>query len=154
MIMKRIKKSLLFAGILALFLMLTFALVSAGRALPTPVLDDEILTAKALTEARAAGLIDASKAKKVIRMDLVEWNALVGIDLGADAAKFGLTPDIPVFILAIKGDIEWRGVGLPRPGQDSPERYDNITVVLDARSGDLIWIGSYYPDQPMPVPIP
>jgi hypothetical protein len=152
--MKRRNRSLLFAGILVLFLMLTFALVSAGRALPTPVLDDEILTAKALTEARAAGLIDAPKAQKAIRMDLAEWNALIGIDLGADAAKFGLTSDIPVFILAIKGDVEWRGVSLPRPGQDSPERYDNITVVLDARTGDLIWMGSYYPDQPMPVSVP
>lgn len=152
--MKRKNKSLLVAGILALFLMLTFAFISAGRASPTPVLDDETLTAKALTEARAAGLIDTPKAQKAIRMDLAEWNALVGIDLGADAAKFGLTPDIPVFILAIKGDVEWRGLGLPKPGQDSPERYDNITVVLDARTGSLIWIGSYYLDQPMPVPVP
>ncbi len=151
--MKHRNRSLL-AVILVLSLMLTFALVLSGRAVSTPVLDDETLTAKALVEARAAGLMDVPKAQKAIRMSLAEWNTLVGIDLGTDAAKFGLTSDIPVFVLAIRGEVEWRGVGLPRPGQDSPERYDNITVVLDARTGDLIWIGSYYPDQPMPVPVP
>lgn len=144
----------LLAVILVLSLILIFALVLSGRAASTPVLDDETLTAKALGEARAAGLIDVPKAQKAIRMSLAEWNTLVGIDLGTDAAKFGLTPDLPVFVLAIRGEVEWRGVGLPRPGQNSPEHYDNITVVLDARTGDLIWIGSYYPDQPMPVPVP
>ncbi len=152
--MKLRNKSLLFAGILTLLLILTFVLASSGRALPTPILDNEILTAKALTEARAAGLIDMPRAQKGIRMDLAEWNALIGLDLGADAANFGLTSDIPVFILAIKGDVEWQGVGLPKPGQASPEHYDNITVVLNARTGDLIWVGAYYPDHPMPIPVP
>lgn len=140
--------------ILALSLTLIFALVSTGRAVVAPVLDDESLTTKALAEARMAGLIGAPKAQQAIRMSLAEWNMLAGIDPGMDAAKFGLSPDIPVFVLAIKGDVEWQGVDLPRPGQELPERYDNITVVLDARTGDLIWIGSYYPDQPMPVSIP
>ena len=152
--MKHRNKHLLFAGAALLFLMLMFALVTPGKAVPAPVLDDETLTTKALAEARVAGLISAPKAQKAVRMSLAEWNALVGIDLGTEAAKFGLTPEIPVFVLAIKGDVEWQGAGLPKPGQEVPEHYDNITVVLNARTGDLIWIGSYYPDHPMPVPVP
>lgn len=79
-------------------------------------------------------------------MSLAEWNARVDIDLETEAVRFGLTPDIPVFVLAIKGDVEWQGTGLPKPGQDRSERYGNITVVLDARAGNVIWIGSSYSD--------
>lgn len=149
------KKSFLFVAILGLFLTLAFALVpaSAGRASPTPVLDDKTLIEKALAEAEMAGLISKPYAQKFLRMNLDEWNTLVSIGLGSDAEQFGLTPDIPVFILAIRGNVEWRGPGLPRPGQELPEYYDNITVVLDARTGDLIWTGSYNPNQPMPISI-
>lgn len=152
--MKQSNNNLLFAGIVLTFLVLIFAFVSTGKAVPASTLDDEILTTKAIAEARAAGLISAPETLKAIRMSLAEWNARVGIDLGTEAARFGLTPDIPVFVLAIRGDVEWRGTGLPKPGQELPERYSNITVVLDARTGNVIWIGSYYSDQPMPVPVP
>jgi hypothetical protein len=152
--MKRKNKSFLFAGILALLILLAFVYASYGRAVSSPILDNETLTAKALTEAYSAGLVDIPKAQKAVQMDLAEWNALVGIDLGADAAYFGLTSDLPVFILAMKGNVEWRGVDLPKPGQVSPEHYDNITVVLNARTGELIWVGAYYPDHPMPITLP
>jgi hypothetical protein len=117
-------------------------------------IDDATLTAQAITEARAAGLTGEPRAQTAVRMSLAEWNALIDAELGKDAAAFGLVPDIPVFVLGIRGDVEWRAVGLPKPGQDSPERYDNITIVLDARTGNLLWQGSYYPGYPLPVSVP
>ncbi len=148
------KKKFLFIGVLALCLILIFAFVTIGSATPTTTLDDETLAEKALTEAQMIGLIGTPKAQKTARMSLSEWNMLIDADLGMDADKFGLTPDIPVFVLAIRGNVEWRAPGLPQPGQELIERYDNITVVLDARTGDLIWVGAYYPDHPMPVVVP
>jgi len=143
-----------FLGSLALFLIVFLVIISAARASPTSVLDDKTLTARAITEAQVAGLMGEPKAQKAVRISLAEWNALIDAELGKDAAEFGLTPDIPVFVLAIRGDVEWVLGFLPKPGQDSPERYDNITVVLDARTGDPMWLGSYRPGYPMPVSVP
>lgn len=149
-------KNFLILGSLALLLIVSLAVISAVMASPTPPLDDETLMAKALDEARFAGLIGEPRALKAVRMSLAEWNALVDIELGPDAPTIGLVSDMPVFVLAIRGEVEWRapgGLGL-KPGQDSPERYDNITIVLDARTGNLLWLGSYRLGYPMPVSVP
>lgn len=149
-----LKKNLLVLGSLTLVLIVSLAIISAVTATSPPALDDATLTAKAITEARAGGLMGEPRAQRAVRMSLAEWNALIDAELGRDAAAFGLVPDIPVFVLGIRGDVEWRGVGLPKPGQDSPETYDNITIVLDARTGELLWQGSYYPGYPLPVSVP
>lgn len=149
-----LRKNFLILGSLALLLIVSLVIISAVMASPPPVLDDATLTAKAITEARAAGLMGEPRALRAVRMSLAEWNALIDAELGKDAAAFGLVPDIPVFVLAIRGDVEWRAVGLPKPGQDSPERYDNIIIVLDARTGNLLWQGCYYPGYPLPVSVP
>ena len=150
-----LRKNFLILGSLALLLFVSLVIISAVMASPPPPLDDEILMAKALNEARLAGLIGEPRALKAVRMSLAEWNALIDAELGKDAAAIGLVPDMPVFVLAIRGDVEWRALGyLPQPGQDSPERFDNITVVLNARTGDLLWLGSYRPGYPSPVSVP
>lgn len=148
-----LKKNPPVLGRLALVLVVSLALISAVMASSIPVLDDATLAAKAITEARAAGLMGKPWAQRRVRMSLAEWYALIDAELGRDAAAFGLVADMPVFVLGIRGDVEWSAPGLPRPGQDSPERYDNITIVLDARTGNLLWQGSYYPGYPLPVSV-
>lgn len=149
-----LRENFFLLGGLVLFLIVSLAIISAAMASPPPVLDDATLTAKAIIEARAAGLMGEPRAQRAVRMNMAEWNALIDAELGKEAAAFGLVPDIPVFVLALRGDVEWRGVGLPKPGQDSPERFDNIIVVLDARTGDLVWLGSYRTGYPAPVSVP
>lgn len=148
------KQKYLIISLLVLSIIFISTLVILGNAESSDKLDENILAEKALIEAQMNGLMGMQINQETARMNLSDWNKLVNAELGMDADKFGLTPDTPVFVLAIKGNVEWRGVGLPQPGQEIAENYDNITVVLNARTGDLIWVGAYYPDYPMPIPIP
>ena len=148
------KQKYLFVSLLVLCFIFISALVILRNAESSATLDENILAEKALLEAQMNGLMGTPKNQETVRMNLSDWNKLINAELGMDADKFGLTPDMPVFVLAIKGNVEWRGVDLPQPGQEIAENYDNITVVLNARTGDLIWVGAYYPDYPMPVPVP
>lgn len=88
-------------------------------------------------------------------MTLAEWLKLNDAELGKDATYFGLTPDMPIFILAIRGNVESQlAGGNLRPGQNEPEKYNNITIVLDARTGDVLWIATIRDGFPMPVSVP
>jgi len=148
------KQKYLFVSLLVLSSIFISALVILGNAESSATLDENILAEKALLEAQMNGLMSMPINQETAKMNLSDWNKHVNAELGMDADKFGLTPDTPVFVLAIKGNVEWRGGGLPQPGQEIAENYDNITVVLNARTGDIIWVGAYYPDYPMPVPVP
>lgn len=141
---------------IVLLLGLLFALMQITRvgASTPPKLDTDVLTEMAIAEAQEAGLQEAPAVQRAVQMSLGEWNSRINAELGKDAAQFGLTPDMPVFVLAIRGEVVWRAPGLSRPGQNTPERYNNITIVLDARTGDLIWRGSYRSGFQMPISVP
>jgi hypothetical protein len=161
-IINRIKPSLtqkIFSAeggvILLLVCLLVLIRMAAAAASPPSPLDRETLTVKAIAQAQTAGLQGTPTAQRDVQMSLSEWASLIDAELGQDAAQFGLTPEVPVFVLAMRGNVEWRlPAGPPRPDQRSPEHYDNIIVVLNARTGDLMWVGSYRPGFPMPVPVP
>src|SRR5436190_2963456 len=101
-----------------LILLGIFALTHlAAKASPPAPLDETVLTAKALTIAQRYGLQGNPTAQKVVRMTLGEWDALVGVEEGAGAVQVGLTTDLPVFVLAIRGNITWHSVGMVPPNQ-------------------------------------
>lgn len=153
--LNQIQKILLLIGLIVLLAFSFFALMQrAVNASSIPPLDQGTLETKAIAEAQTAGLQGTPTAKKAVQMTLAEWLTLNDAELGKDAAQFGLTPDMPVFVLAIQGNVESRMAGLPRPGQTGPEHYDNITVVLNARTGELVWIGTTRAGFSMPVPVP
>ncbi len=127
-------------------------LLNASSSLPA--FDEATLTTKAIEVANEAGLIGTPKKTRAEQMDLGDWLTLIEVDLGLDAAKFGLTSDMPVFILAIRGEVEWNGHFLQPPGEDVTPKYDNITVVLDASTGEPLWVASKEPGYPMPVSVP
>lgn len=127
-------------------------LLNASSSLP--VLDEAILTTKAMEVANETGLIGAPKNTRTEQLDLGEWLSLIDADLGLDAAKFGLTSDMPVFILAIRGEVAWNGHFLQPPGKDVTPKYDNITIVLDASTGEPLWVASKEPGYPMPISVP
>lgn len=139
----------------SLFL-LAYLLISIQHtvtASPTPLLTQEVLEGKALDLAKLYGLQGIPDAQKVVLMTLGEWYALNDAEFGKDASQIGLTSDIPVFVLAIRGNVEWHGLGLSNPNQAGLEHYDNITVVLNALTGEPVWVGSKYTGFPMPVPV-
>jgi hypothetical protein len=129
---------------------------------PTPeapgTLDDATLTATALAIAQTYGLQGSATATTDVRMSLAEWNTLIDAELGEDAAQFGLTPDMPVFVLALRGKVVWQGFDEYHSSNDagSNERTqcDNMTIVLNAKTGDLFMVQCDPPGRSMPVPVP
>ena len=141
-------------GGLFLLVYLLISILPAVKASSPPVLAQEVLEGEALDLAKQYGLQGTPEAQKVVWMTLGEWFALNDAELGKDASQIGLTSDIPVFVFALRGNVTWHGFGLPDPNQTEPELYDNITVVLNVRTGEPVWVGSTNPGSPMPIPVP
>jgi len=140
--------------LISLVLVLAFWLSSQNTAKASSLLDDKTLESHAMAAAQYYGMQGTPSAKQAVMMTYAQWLALNDAELGKDAAQFGLTPDLPVYVFAIRGSVEWQGLGMPQPGQTAPEHYDNITVVINARNGDLLWVGANRVGFPMPVPVP
>jgi hypothetical protein len=146
----------------ALLIGLTLVVLASILALTLPqqttassnLLDNVTLNAKAIAHAQEkGGLRGVPRSQRSAVMRLAEWTKLTGGELGKDAPQFGLSVDTQVYVLAIRGDVEWRGVGIVQPGQTQPERYDNITVVLDASTGELLSMEATRPGFSMPLPV-
>ena len=144
--------------LVCLTVVVAFSLLSQKQnradAAALPLLDEKTLEEKAITQAQFAGLQGVPIAKRSVQITLAEWLKLVDADLGKDAAQFGLTPDTPVYVLAMQGNVVSQLAGLPRPQQTTPELYNNITIVLDARTGDLMWTVTTREGFSMPVSVP
>src|SRR5262245_27224953 len=107
--------------LISVVFVLAFWLSSQSIARASAVLDEKTLESYAMKTAQFYGMQGAPSAKKAVMMTYGEWLALNGADLGTGAAQFGLTPDMPVYVLAIRGSIDWRGLGELKPGQTAPE---------------------------------
>lgn len=138
----------------ALFILIVLA-VSAGwwqfsaSASQPPTMTDAALHEKALALAHKLGLNGKPLAEKMTRMTLAESEKPLGGELGKDAAQFGLTPDMPVFIYSVRGVIEPTGV-VEYPSDQAPPKYDRILLVLNARDGRLITRGYIYTGTSLP----
>lgn len=79
---------------------------------------------------------------------LAEWFDIIDFQPGSDAAKVGLDPNQPVWIVTIKGDVDWVGPG-KRGG--SADQFDNISVALRLNSLEHMGTFSVGVDQPLPL---
>lgn len=149
--------SLILAGI-GIGIALGFLVWMQGILIPSAssalTLDDQTLEAKALDWARIHGLQGTPVAKRSVRMTLGQWLTTNGGQLAAGATQFELSPDVPVYVLALRAQVEWRGPGSLSQGQISQEHFDNITIVLDARNGNLLSAGTARSSTAMPIPVP
>ncbi|OIN97678.1 MAG: hypothetical protein AUJ21_00275 [Anaerolineae bacterium CG1_02_58_13] len=131
------------------------AVEQSAKASPMQQLDDKTLEEKAIAAAQMAGLQGAPTATRHVRITLAEWLTLNDAELGKDAAKFGLTPDTPVFVLAMRGNVKSLLVGeSPPQNKGMQEQYNNITIVLNAITGDVMWTVTTRDGFSMPVPVP
>jgi len=118
-------------------------------------LDDQTLETKALEWARTHGLQSSPLAKRSVRMTLGQWVTLNGGQLLPGATQlFGIDQSTPVFALAIRGNVMWRGLGGGMSGRKDPERFDNIIIVLDARNGQLVAATAARTLSEMPIQVP
>jgi hypothetical protein len=120
---------------------------SLALAVPTPeTLDDQRLVIQALQLAHENGLEGEPAAQRVVRMTLGEWGALSHSGVGP------YSPDLPIFIMALRGDVVWKG--LHGPETKMGRSVDNMTIVLDARNATLIEIGYKNLSSQMTIQVP
>lgn len=115
-------------------------------------LGDQTLEATALKWAKIHGLQGNPIAKRIAHMTLGQWMALQGVELTQGAMQFGMNPDMPVFVLAIRGNVVAQQS--PLPGQSAPEQYDNIIVAIGASKGELITVRTARDPSTMPIQVP
>ena len=101
-------------------------------------LAQEELTNKAINQAQFFGLQGGPSAQKAVQMRYVEWLELSDAELGVDAEQFGLIPDMPVLVLAMRGDVARQMPLRPNPEKIPGDRFDNITIVLKVETGELL----------------
>ena len=104
------------------------------------LLTPEEAKAEGLAQARTAGLVGEPTSTFATLTNLQEYTETsthgTGM-LGADAASVGWHPDRKVWVIAFRGKVK-----LTLPGS-SGETYDNITLALDAHTGELIGTDAY-----------
>lgn len=108
---------------------------------------EDVAVEKAKAEARFAGLQGEPTSYVAARMTLVE-SLEPTEQLGKDAAAFGLDPNMPVWVVLFRGNIL---LSLPGGGG---RPFDNLTVVLDARTGKVVGWRAYPAGQLVRVPVP
>ena len=115
--------------------------------LQTDLLTPEEAKAEGLAQARFAGLIGepTSVFAELTTLEQYVFTSTKGTgQLGSDAASVGWHPDRKVWVVAFRGKVK-----LAMPGS-SGETYDNITLALDARTGELIGTDAYPAGETIP----
>jgi hypothetical protein len=109
-----------------------------------PAFSESEAISRAIEEARFGGL-DGEPTE--VRAELMTWGDygnLSGFTPGRDAVKVGLAPDMPVWVVAMNGRVVWSLPG--RPGGGPSEISDSITVVLNAKTGEIKAYSRFGPD--------
>lgn len=86
---------------------------------------------------------------KVNRTTLAEWFRIVGFVPGPDAASVGLDSGKPIWIVAMKGPVQWSGAGR-QPGGIG-DAFDNISVAISADNLEHIGSHAAGPGEPLPL---
>ena len=116
---------------------------SASIETPTPFAGPEFLTEVeslelALTAARDSGLVSTDISHISRRLLFGEYEQAIG---EADRAERGLletSPDTEIWAVAFAGDVELE------LGSGELVKYDNLTVVLDALTGNIFRVEAFY----------
>jgi len=104
---------------------------------------------RAIEIARHYGLTQNRPDKFAVKQTtLAEWFSIIDFEPGADASKLGLDPNRPIWIVSMKGSIDWVGPG--RRGGPG-DKFDNISVALSLDSSEHLGTFSAAPDQPLPL---
>ena len=103
--------------------------------------------AKGLAEAKLAGLVGDPTSEFTMLTTLEDYIATSSHEsgqLGSDASAVGLHGDKEVWVVAFQGT-----VNMTLPGSGG-KTYDNITLALDAETGEIIGVNAYVEGQTLP----
>jgi len=146
------KNKLLFSiGLLTLvgIALLSIGLWQSRNAQAEPDRDSAAAVQRAIEIAHARGL-EVERPDGIVskRTTLQEWFALNHFTPDPNAAPFGLDPKRSVWIVAMKGQVNWSGPG--RRG-GAGDQFDNITVLLDTQTLAHLGTLSVAPNEPLPL---
>ena len=139
------KRSVVFGGLSVLVVIgivasLFFAFAANPDQDPTGVLTADEARARGLEEARFAGLIGEPTDVVSELTNLEDYTRISTLgtgQLGSDASSVGWYANRQIWVIAFHGDVRMR---LPGTGG---ETYDNITIAIDAETGELIGTDAY-----------
>jgi hypothetical protein len=120
----------------------------------TPIADEKLhqeVIAKAIEEAKSYGMDTDTPSKIEIKeTTLAEWFQIMQFEPGPDAAKFGIDPSKPIWIVAMLATGTNSGPGSTAPGE-KPSRFDNIAFAISKE--DLKVIGGRVMGEDEPLPL-
>lgn len=125
---------------------LIIARSTATNAAAQPLSEGQAI-AKALEVAHQAGLQGQPKAIIARQMTLVTFAHLIESDIPPSAAKVGLSPATPVWVVGIRGTLQST---LPGGGGT----FNNIFIALNAQTGETIITATRNPGASLPLPLP
>ena len=146
--MKRVRLILIAAGVLCVLLVVTVS-YTAQNAQGSANVKESTAVERAIEIAHGRGLQAGPPAKFLITQStLAEWYTIIDFVPGADAAKLGLDPNRPIWIVAMTGNIQWSGPG--RQGGEG-DHFDNISIALSVDTLEHIGTVSVAADKPLPL---
>ena len=139
------KRSAVFGGLSVLVVMgiiasLVFTFAANPNQEPPGVLSADEAEVRGLELARFAGLV-GDPTNVVSKLTNLEDYTMVSTggtgQLGADAGSVGWYADRQIWVIAFRGDVR---MTLPGAGGGT---FDNITIAIDAETGELIGTDAY-----------
>ncbi|MBM3956524.1 MAG: hypothetical protein FJ313_00550 [Gemmatimonadetes bacterium] len=148
------------AGIGAVAAIVAVAVIAAGggppaaRALPTPTPGPAYLTEVealplAVVALRENGFVGDSFPHIARRVPFRDYAAAIGQAFQAEEGHLELEPQREVWVFAFSGDLL-----LDLPDGQLPVHFDNLTVVMDALTGDVVRAEAFYGDFESPLRAP
>lgn len=138
----------LWIGITLSFVIAIVAIL-IGHAQAQPQTQQDIVLERAIEYAQSHGLQKRPAEFAMKQTTLSEWFSLVGFQPGDDPIKVGLDPDRAIWIVVMKGDVEWSAPGRQTGGPG--DKFDNISIALSADTLEHIGAFSAGPDDALPL---
>jgi len=134
---------------IGIFLFILTVVTLFGYVRAQPGTQQNMALERAIEYARNRGLRNHPADLVIKQTTLSEWFAIIGFEPGDDAAKVGLDPAKAIWIVAMKGNVEWSGPGRQIGG--SGNEFDNISIALDVNTLEYIGAFAAGPDERLPL---
>lgn len=140
------KRSVVFGGLSVLAVMgiiasLVFALAAnPDQESPPGVLNVDEAKARGLEHAQFAGLVGepTSVVTELTNLeDYISTASMGSAQLGSDASSVGWNADRKIWVIAYRGHVK-----IAMPGSTG-NTYDNLTIAIDAKTGELVGTDAY-----------
>jgi hypothetical protein len=129
---------------------LVFSVGQLMDAQTKPLRQQDAVIEQAIEQAQSRGFQgtspDAIASKETT---LAEWFSIIGFEPGPDSTKVGLDPNRKIWIVTMRGSVQWSGPGKQSDGPG--DFFDNISISLDADT--LEYIGAYSAGQTEKIPL-